>query len=158
MKKLIKSVLQENDIPYGCKYWSDVERIDIIKTALENGTDEDGGYGGLGTANPDTDGLLDAWEGYDKQTYIQLNDDKTISVYEGWSKLCWEALYQKPEYIHGKKKMPKEDAIKHILNVRFPVIAKALDMEIVEATYWFEEAWMDGIADGYIMKITLKKL
>lgn len=156
----LQDLLENEELPYGCKYWSDVDRADIIKThyeAIQNLIKTKSEDLETYLEEPNTDELLDPYNGYEKQTYVQYNPkDKTISVYEGWSKLCWDALYQKAEYVKGKRKMPKEEAIRQILDKRFPLIAKAADMTIVDASFWFEDSWTDDVESGYIMKVTLK--
>jgi hypothetical protein len=135
-----------------CKIISDEIRISLIGEELEK-WNKDTEYKEYCSGEPEMDSLLDPWDGYDNQTYIQYVNDDTIIFWEGWSSLCWEGAYTKDIY----KDKTKEEILNHIKSIRFPYVAKELNMKIVSFDYWFEESWTDGVDDGYIMKITLTK-
>lgn len=104
--------------------------------------------------DPELDWLLDAYEGYPDQVYIQNDvDNNRVVFWEGWSELCWEGLYAKPEY----KGLSKEDSIKKIFKERIPRIAQEFEMKIVETDYFFHQTSDYSIDDGYIMRIVLSK-
>jgi hypothetical protein len=133
------------------KWASDIMRVSIVEEKLEE-WDEYEDEKESDSEVPEFDSLLDpSMEGYNKQTYIQYIDDNTLIFWEGWSNLCWEATYDKPIY-DGKS---KEDVLNHIKTIRFPEIAKELNMKISSFEYWLSESWTEGVDDGYIMKITL---
>jgi hypothetical protein len=96
------------------------------------------------TEDPDYDMLLDDWDGYDDQVYIQ-NKDTSIVFWEGWVKSCWDAAFKKEQY----KELKKSEVINKIIEERFPRIADEFDMDIIDYGY------IDN--DGYIMYIEMKK-
>ena len=97
---------------------------------------------------PDYDMLLDDWEGYDDQVYIQNKlDQGKIIFYEGWVDNCWKAIKSKVEY-NG---MNKEEVINSIITKRFPRIAEEFNMVIDDYRYF-----NDG--EGYIMYVIFKSL
>jgi hypothetical protein len=91
--------------------------------------------------------LLDDWDGYDDQVYIQNKlEDDTIIFYEGWVDSCWSAVYNKPQY----ENMSEEEVIESIITDRFPRIAEEFNMFIKDYGYTYR--------NGYIMYVELKKI
>ena len=103
-----------------CKYLSDGFRLDSIQDFI-NKIKEEPEYN---TDEPEYEWLLDAFDGYPQQTYIQNDvENKQIIFYEGWSKECWKGAFAKKEY----KGRSKEYVLNDIKNRRFPLIAKELN-------------------------------
>jgi hypothetical protein len=97
---------------------------------------------------PNYDMLLDDWDGYDDQVYIQNQLDKgRIIFYEGWVDNCWEAIKIKPEY----NSMNKKEVIESIITKRFPRIAEEFNMVIDDYGYF-------NNGDGYIMYVVFKSV
>ena len=121
---------------------SDITRMEIIDNFIKN-TQVDSEYN---TEKPDNDKLLDDWDGYDNQVYIQ-NDLKNgrIIFYEGWVDACWSAVYEKPQY----EGMDEEEVIDSIITKRFPRIAEEFNMIIDDYGYF-------NNGDGYIIYVILK--
>jgi len=131
--------------------FSDSLRSDIIKNNLKKFKINPN----LNKEEPDYDNLLDPYEGYENQTYIQNDlENNKIIYWEGWSEYCWNSLYQKEEY----KKLSKKEAIEKLIKERFPKIAFDNNLKILNYNYFFYEVspYMVGIDDGYIMKIEMK--
>jgi len=122
-------------------YQSDIIRIQLINDFLEN-CKENPDYN---IELPDYNDLIDDWDGYDDQTYIQNNGNEFI-YWEGWVRACWQAAYKKPEY----KDLGKDLIIEKIIKERFPRIAEEVNYKINNYDYFRH----DGI---YIMKITFTK-
>ena len=118
------------------KYYSDNMRYDILKNAMANGIKQQ--------SPPDYNKLIDDWDGYDDQTYIQIKDN-TIIFYEGWVKACWNAIKLKPEY----NNLSKPEIIESIINKRFKNIAEKLNLTISKYQYFKHK-------NVYIMKIELQ--
>ena len=130
-----------------CTLPSDITRLEIIEEFFDIIKDEPE----YNIDEPEYDGLLDRWDGYQWQTYIQ-NDLKNnqIIYWEGWVQECWDAVYNKPDY----KNLSKIDIINKIAKERFPLIAKDLGMKIIDYEYfWYESIYDEGVEDGYIMKV-----
>ena len=123
----------------GC-LMSDLTRMQLIEDFLEKVNDNPE----YNTKEPDYEMLLDDWDGYDDQVYIQ-NKGESIVFWEGWVSSCWEAAFQKPQY----KGLKKSEVIDKIIDERFPRIAEEFGMEIIDYGY------IDD--DGYIMYIEMKK-
>ena len=120
---------------------SDIMRMEIIDTFFKR-VDNDPNYN---IDEPDYDMLLDDWDGYDDQVYIQNKlDEGKIIFYEGWVRSCWSAAYGKPQY----KGMTKEEVIEDIITNRFPRISEEFNMTIKDYGYINY--------DGYIMYIVLE--
>jgi len=138
------------DDKYASCHTSDLIRMDMIEEFFKS-VEEDPEYN---TEEPDYDMLLDPYDGYGQQTYIQ-NDlaHGRVIFREGWSSLCWEGLYAKPEY----KGLGKEAAIKKIFKERIPRIAEEFNMTVEKADYYFHITSDELADDGYIMKIVFKK-
>ena len=121
---------------------SDITRMEIIDDFFKK-VENDPNYN---TEEPDYDMLLDDWDGYDDQVYIQNKlDNNTIVFYEGWVDSCWSAAYNKPQ----QKGMGKKQIIKDIITNRFPRIGEEFNMIIKDYGYMND--------DGYIMYVVLEK-
>ena len=121
---------------------SDITRMEIIDNFFKQ-VNENPNYN---IDEPDYDMLLDDWDGYDDQVYIQNKlDNNTIIFYEGWVDACWSAVYNKPQY----KGMSKKQVIKDIITNRFPRIGEEFNMTIKDYGYMND--------DGYIMYVVLEK-
>lgn len=123
-------------------YTSDKIRIQIIKHFL----DECKSNPEYNIDEPDVPDLVDDWDGYDDQTYIQNISDTEFVYWEGWVKSCWVGAYKKPEY----KGLSKTEVIENIINVRFPRIAEEFGYVIDDSEYF-------KYRGKYVMKITFSK-
>jgi len=123
---------------------SDITRMELIDTFLTK-IEKDPQFN---LEEPNYDMLIDDWDGYDDQVYIQnkLDEDRII-FYEGWVYSCWEAIKTKSEY----KGMNKREVIESIIRKRFPRIAEEFNMVIEDYGY-------SNDGDGYIMYVILKKI
>lgn len=139
LEEINRFQMKDNPKYRGC-LMSDLTRMELIDNFLQK-VDEDSEYN---TEEPDYDMLLDDWDGYDDQVYIQ-NKGESIVFWEGWVDSCWKAAFQKEQY----KGLKKSEVINKIIEERFPRIAEEFDMEIID--YGF----IDN--DGYIMYIEMKK-
>ena len=132
-----------NDEKYKSCLMSDLSRMQIVEDFF-NQIKKNPDYN---IDEPDHDELLDTWDGYEDQVYIQNNlKNNEIIYWEGWVDSCWESLYEKPEY----KKLDKKDAIKKVINDRFPRIAEEFEMKIKSFNYFIHN-------DEYIMKVVFVK-
>jgi hypothetical protein len=121
---------------------SDITRMEIIDTFFKQ-VENDPNHN---KEKPNYKLLLDDWDGYDDQVYIQNKlEDDTIIFYEGWVDSCWSAVYNKPQY----KNMTEEEVIENIITNRFPRIAEEFNMTIKDYGYMYR--------NGYIMYVELKK-
>jgi hypothetical protein len=137
---------------YSCKYLSDASRIDSVDEVLSAIKNND--YENY-IDDPDTDMLLDPHDGYNFQTYIQYDENNNEIVYwEGWSKYCWNSLYNKKEY----KGLNKEKAVKKLIDERLKPSLESLGLLFVNYDLIWTESFEDGVDDGYIMKVTFKIL
>ena len=136
LKLIIESILLE-------MYESDNIRIKIINAFLKK-IKINTKYN---THPPEDESLIDDFDGYDDQIYIQ-NDiaHNKIIYYEGWVDACWEGAYAKSEY----KDLSKEDIINDVIDNRFPHIASKCGLKILNSTFYLYD-------NEYIMKITLKQ-
>jgi hypothetical protein len=123
----------------GC-LMSDLTRMELIDNFLQKVKDNPE----YNTEEPDYDMLLDDWDGYDDQVYIQ-NKGESIVFWEGWVSSCWEAAFKKPQY----KGLKKSEVIDKIIDERFPRIAEEFGMEIIDYGFFDD--------DGFIMYIEMKK-
>jgi hypothetical protein len=130
--------------------FADALRADTIDEFMDD-VKEDSEYN---VEEPNERDLLDPYDGYDKQTYIQnnLDVDGTIIFYEGWSDDCWRVIYRQKEY----KFKTKEWVLQSFLEDRMPRIAASVNMDIVDSLYYWGESWDDWVKDGWIMKIILR--
>lgn len=131
------------------KYFADAIRCDFITEFIESWQKDSD----FNSDAPEYDMLMDAYEGYEKQTYIQSLSKKQFIFYEGWSSLCWNALYEKPEY----KGLTQIECLNKFFAERIPLIAKECNLKVIECKYDFHESWDDSIEDGYIMLITFEQ-
>jgi len=123
---------------------SDITRMEIIDSFLRK-VENDSEFN---TEEPDYDMLIDDWNGYEDQVYIQNKlDEGRIIFYEGWVDNCWKAIKIKPEY----KGMNKKEVIENIITKRFPRIAEEFNMVIDDYGYFINET-------EYIMYVILKKI
>jgi hypothetical protein len=123
----------------GC-LMSDLTRMELIDNFLQKVKDNPE----YNIEEPDYDMLLDDWDGYDDQVYIQ-NKGESIVFWEGWVSSCWEAAFKKPQY----KGLKKSEVIDKIIDERFPRIAEEFGMEIIDYGFFDD--------DGFIMYIEMKK-
>ena len=124
-------------------YTSDLIRMDLIEYFLNN-LEKDINYN---TSDPNYIKLIDDWDGYDDQVYIQNNiQNNEIIFWEGWVNSCWEALYLKYEY----KGLSKTEAIEKFIKERFTKITEEFNLSIIKYDYF-------KFRGKYIMKITLKR-
>jgi hypothetical protein len=130
------------------KYSSDALRMDTMEEFLGELSSGDEDFREEHSEDPDTDMLLDPHEGYERQTYIQCDDNRVI-YWEGWSQYCWDSLYQKPEY----EGMSKPDAIEKVISERLIPSMSELGLRYVDHDYWLQESYDDYVDSGYIMKI-----
>jgi hypothetical protein len=143
-------IFEEYISPEDCIF-SDASRLDAMQEVLDS--IENGDYDNVD--EPEYDWLLDPYDGYEKQTYIQYNPDEGIITYwEGWSKLCWDALFNKKGY-NG---LSKEEATKNVVENRIiPSIKNEFkNLELIEYKNFWHETWDDDIEDGWITKIDFK--
>ena len=95
LQETIRRILREEtrfqkmgEEKYKSCFISDITRMEIIDNFF-NRVNENPNYN---TEEPDYDMLLDDWDGYDDQVYIQNKlDEDTIVFYEGWVDSCWSA-------------------------------------------------------------------
>jgi hypothetical protein len=114
-------------------------------------------YDDEGTDDVELDWLLDPYDGYPSQTYIQNKlEDNQIIMWEGWSNLCWDGAYAKPEYKGKSKKYILND----FKNNRIYDIAKSANLKVIDFNYFFHkiESYDVDYKNGYIMKITFELL
>lgn len=77
--------------------------------------------------------LIDDWNGYQDQVYIQNNlIENEFIFWEGWVDECWKALYLKPEY----KGLNKIESINKIIKERFPRIGEEFGYKIKDFSYF----------------------
>jgi len=121
---------------------SDITRMELIDNFFKQ-VNENPNYN---IEKPEYDMLVDDWDGYDDQVYIQnILDNNTIVFYEGWVDSCWSAVYNKPQY----KGMSESEVIESIVTNRFPRIGEEFNMKIKDYGYFYD--------DGYIMYVVLEK-
>jgi hypothetical protein len=89
---------------YNQTYFSDDLRSDMVEDVFKKIQSGDVDELEFHIDEPNYDELLDPWDGYEYQTFIQyVPDENKIIYFEGWSKECWKSLYAKPEYKGIKK-------------------------------------------------------
>lgn len=136
---------------YKATYFSDALRTDMVVEVLNKIKKGDENELEFHIDEPEYNYLLDPWDGYDKQTFIQyIPEENKIIYFEGWSKECWKSLYAKPEY----KKLSKEDSIEKLVNERLTPALESLGLKFDDLEYWWQESDTDGVDDGYIMKVS----
>jgi len=121
---------------------SDITRMEIVDSFFRQLEDNPN----YNKENPNYKLLLDDWDGYDDQVYIQNKlEDDIIIFYEGWVDSCWSAAYNKPQY----ENMSEEEIIESIIINRFPRIGEEFNMAIQDYGYFYK--------NGYIMYVVFKK-
>ncbi len=122
---------------------SDLTRMELIEMFF-NKVKTNPNYN---TDEPNLFKLIDDWDGYDDQVYIQNNlSDNEFIFWEGWVDECWKGLYLKPEY----KGLTKTDSIEKVIRDRFPRIGQEFGFKIKEFDYFIHE-------DEFIMKVVFYK-
>ena len=108
---------------------SDLTRMELIDTFF-NSVKNNPSYN---IEEPNYFKLIDNWDGYDDQVYIQnkLNENQFI-FWEGWVDECWKSLYLKPEY----KGLNKTESINKVINNRFPRIGEEFGFKIINYEYF----------------------
>lgn len=135
--------LKRQEEKYKSCLMSDLSRMEIVEDFF-NEIKKNPKYN---VDEPDFDELLDTWDGYEDQVYIQNNlNNNEIMFWEGWVDSCWEALYDKPEY----KKLNKKEAIEKVIKDRFPRIAEEFEMKIKSFNYFVHN-------DEFIMKVVFER-
>ena len=125
-------------------FMSDLVRMELIETFL-NKVQNDPSYN---KEEPNYSKLVDDWDGYDDQVYIQNNlDENEIIYWEGWVDECWKSLFQKPDY----KGLSKTECIKKVITQRFPRIAEEFGFKIKDFDYFDYEG-------EYIMKVIFERI
>jgi len=147
--KIPKYVKQFED--YACTYFSDALRTDMVINVINKIKKGDEDELEFHIDEPNYDELLDPWDGYEYQTFIQyVPDENKIIYFEGWSKECWKSLYAKPEY----KGIKKEAAIEKVVKERLTPSLESLGLKFDDLEYWWQESGIEGVDDGYIMKVS----
>lgn len=133
----------ENKEQYKNCLMSDLVRMEIIDVFFKN-VENNKNYN---IDKPNYFKLIDNWDGYDDQVYIQNNLDNGEFIYwEGWVENCWNAAYLKPEY----ENLNKIEIIEKIIKDRFPTIGEEFDFNIKDYSYF-------KYKNNYIMKIVFTK-
>jgi hypothetical protein len=122
---------------------SDLTRMELVEMFFNN-VETNPKYN---MEEPNLFKLIDDWDGYDDQVYIQnkLSDIEFI-FWEGWVDECWRGLYLKPEY----KGLDKISSIKKVINERFPRIGQEFGFKIKEFDYFKHKG-------KFIMKVVFYK-
>jgi hypothetical protein len=122
---------------------SDLTRMELIEMFF-NKVETNSNYN---TDEPNLFKLIDDWDGYDDQVYIQNNlSDNEFIFWEGWVDECWKGLYLKPEY----QGLTKTDSIERVIRDRFPRIGKEFGFKIKEYNYFKHKG-------KFIMKVVFYK-
>lgn len=135
---------------YTCKYTSDEIRMDMMKESLER--IEEGDIDDM-TEEVIYEDLVDPseFDGYPDQTYIQYEpNNNEITIWEGWSELCWEGLYSKPEY----EGMEEREALEKLIKERLIPSMESLGLKYIDHEILFYNAIYNE--DGYIMRVSFK--
>lgn len=135
---------------YTCKYESDQIRLDMMKEALERIEEDD--FEDM-TEKVIYEDLVDPseFDGYPDQTYIQYEpDENEITLWEGWSQLCWDGLYSKEEY----EGLEEREALKKLIKERLIPSMETLGLKYIDYEIMFYEAIYNE--DGYIMRVSFK--
>lgn len=141
-KGFVNEKYSENTLP------SDALRMDLIEEFLDElKKDED-----YNIEEVEYDSLLDTYDGYSWQTYIENLGNGEFDYWEGWTEECWDGLYGKVEY----EGLSKEEALQKIFDERIPQLASEFNLTILDSKYFWHQTWTDDIEDGYIMRITFK--
>lgn len=135
IKTNIKDFLKENRFEKrdeeqykGCSI-SDLLRMELIENFF-NKVEVNPEYN---IEDPNYFKLIDNWDGYDDQVYIQNNlSENEFIFWEGWVDSCWDSLYLKDEY----KGLSKVESIEKIIKNRFPRIGDEFLFKIKEWNYF----------------------
>jgi len=141
-KQFINESYNEKKLP------SDALRMDLIEEYI-NELEKDKEYN---IEEVEYDALLDGYDGYPWQTYIENLGNGEFNYWEGWIKECWIGLYNKIEY----KGLNKEEALQKFLDERITPLATEFNLTVLDKKYFWHEAWTEGVDNGYIMRITFK--
>ena len=132
---ILKEYLNENRLDkrnekqYQNCLTSDLIRMELIDMFFQN-VNENPNYN---LNDPDYFQLIDDWDGYDDQVYIQNNlKNNEFIFWEGWVDSCWDALYIKPQY----EGLNKIDAIEKVITERFPRIGEEFGYIIKDYNYF----------------------
>ena len=131
----IRQLLNENrfekrdEEQYKSCLMSDLTRMELIQMFFNNIKNNPT----YNIEDPNLFKLIDGWDGYDDQVYIQnkLTENEFI-FWEGWVDECWKSLYLKPEY----KGLDKINSIKKVINERFPRIGQEFGFKIKEFDFF----------------------
>jgi len=135
---------QLGDEKYENCLMSDLARMELIEWFFKK-YNVDSNYN---VEQPSFNKLIDDWDGYDDQVYVQNNlVNNEIVFWEGWANECWKAAYSKPEY----KNLKKTDVIDKIINNRFPRVASEFGFAVKSGEYF-------KCNGKFIMKIIFVKL
>lgn len=137
-----KIKLKLDNIAYDNFSLPDVIRMELIDIFFKNVKNDDN----YNKSEPILFKLIDDWDGYDDQVYIQNNlEDGCIIFYEGWVKACWDAILKNVLY----KDMSKKEVLENFLSNRMTKMSKELNLTIVDSEYFLYKG-------KYIMKIKMK--
>jgi len=96
---------------------------------------------------PNYSKLVNDWDGYDDQVYIQNNlIENEFIFWEGWVDECWRGLYLKPEY----EGLNKIESINKVIKERFPRIGEEFGYKIKNYSYFKYKG-------KFIMKVVFSK-
>lgn len=134
---------KRDDEQYKSCLMSDLTRMELIEIFFDK-VKENSKYN---IEAPNLFKLIDGWDGYDDQVYIQNNlKENEFIFWEGWVDECWKGLYLKPEYIG----LDKINSIKKVINERFPRIGQEFGFKIKEFDYFKHKS-------KFIMKVIFYK-
>jgi len=149
IKTTIREFLNENrfekrdEEQYKSCLMSDLTRMELIEMFFNKVKDNPR----YNIEEPNYFNLIDDWDGYDDQVYIQNNlTENEFIFWEGWVKSCWNSLYIKPEY----QGLSKVESIEKIIKDRFPRIGKEFGYVIKEYDYFMYKG-------KFIMKVVFSK-
>lgn len=136
-KKPLNETRSQSDNKYKSCYHSDLIRMDIIELFLNKIKSEQN----HNIQKPNLNMLLDVYNGYDDNSYIQNNlKNNEIIYFEGWVNSCWEGAYSKQEY----KNLTKEEILEKIVNERFTKIAVELNLKIKSYKNFLHSSYKKG--------------
>lgn len=149
IKTTIREFLNENrfkkrdEEQYKNCLMSDLTRMELIDMFFNKVKDNPS----YNTEKPNYFNLIDDWNGYDDQVYIQNNlSENEFIFWEGWIDECWKGLYLKPEY----KDLNKIESINKVIKERFPRIGEEFGYKIKDFSYFKYKG-------KFIMKVVFSK-